>query len=228
MSFAKEVKFFLNEENKSARSCCKEAFEAGLNGEPLEAKCKRCAEQYIAGTFCSCGTMSNPEKGFQLFLYPSENAYDSVLSVLNERAAPKVSVINGKKCIYYKSYESVGGFLAYCKATPFAIRVFECSVVATERARIQRECNADIANLKRATAAAEEQLSAIKILRKYNMIDSLKKELREVAELREANPEAALSELVSLSNFPVSKSGLNSRLKKLITMAKNINTEEAE
>ena len=60
------------------------------------------------------------------------------------------------------------------------------------------------------------------------MIDSLKKELREAAELREANPEAALSELVSLSNFPVSKSGLNSRLKKLITMAKSINTEETE
>ena len=228
MSFSQEVKTFLQEANKNARSCCKEAFEAGKNGNVAEIQCKRCAEQYIAGVFCFCGTMSDPENSFQLFIYPTEEIWDSVFSILNEKAPPNVTVINGKKCLYYKSFESVGGFLAFCKATPFAIKVFECSVVTTERARIQRECNAEFANMRRATEAAEEQLSAIKTLRKYNMIDSLKEELREAAELREANPEAGLRELASLSNFPISKSGMNFRLKKLITMAKNINAEEAE
>ncbi len=228
MSFAKEVKFFLNEENKDSRSCCKEAFEAGLNKESFEFQCKHCAEQYISGIFCSCGTMSNPENSFQLFLYPPENVWELVHSVLEEKSPPSVSTIKGKKCLYYKGYESVGGFLAFCKATPYAIKVFERSVVTEERARIQRECNAEFANMKRATEAAEEQLKAIRLLRKYNMIDTLKRELKEVAELREANPEAGLRELVSLSNFPISKSGLNFRLKKLIAIAKSIDTEENE
>ncbi len=228
MSFAKEVKFFLNEENKGTRSCCKDAFEAGLNKENFEFRCKHCPEQYIAGIFCSCGTMSNPENSFQLFLYPPENVWEEVYSVLEEKAPPCVSTIRGKKCLYYKGYENVSGFLAFCKATPYAIKVFERSVVTEERGRIQRLCNADFANMQKVTKAAEEQLQAIKLLRKYNMIDSLKKELKEAAELREANPETGLRELVSLSNFPVSKSGLNSRLKKLITMAKSIDTEENE
>jgi DNA-binding protein WhiA len=78
----------------------------------------------------------------------------------------------------------------------------------------------------RAATAAAEQLEAIKLLKKYNMLDNLKKELKDAAALREAYPEAGLSELVSLSTEAVSKSGLNYRLKKLVSLAEDLKTEE--
>ena len=228
MSFSKEVKKLLYDMHENTYECCKSAFEAGSTGKEANIKCKRCKIQYVAGVFYSYGTMSAPSKGYQLFLYPPAGAWDSTLSILSETSPPNVSEIKGKKCLYYKGSENVGDFLAYCKATAFAMRVYEQGVVSSEKSRIQRECNAEVANMQRAADAAEEHLSAIRILKKHNMMGELKKELVEAAELREAYPEAGLSQLVSLANFPISKSGLNYRLKQLVAIAKRIKAEEKE
>ena len=48
------------------------------------------------------------------------------------------------------------------------------------------------------------------------------KELRFAAELRQKNPEASLSELVKLSGNTITKSGLNHRLSRLVTIAKTL------
>ncbi len=226
MSFSKDVKKHLKESNLTAWECCKDAFLAGEEGRKPSLKCKRCAIQYIAGTFCSFGTMSDPEYKFQLFIYPTEEAEEEVYSILSQYMTPNVGKSKGKKSIYFKSCESVGDFLAYCKATSFAMRVYDTGIENEEKSRVQRECNAEFANLARVTAAAGEQLEAIRLLKKYKMLDGLKNELKMAAELREANPEAGLSELVALSAEPISKSGLNYRLKKLVSLAEELKTEE--
>lgn len=225
MSFSKEVKKHLKELNTNSWECCKEAFSLGESGLAPVLKCKRCAIQYIAGTFCSFGTMSNPEYNFQLFIYPTAEALEHVRSILCGCMSPNFGKSKGKDCVYFKSCESVGDFLAYCKATSFAMKVYDLGIEKTEKSRVQRECNAEFANMARAAAAAGEQTNAIKLLRKYNMIDDLKAELKKAALLREANPEAGLSELCKLSPEPISKSGLNYRLKKLVSLAEDLKTE---
>lgn len=226
MSFSKDVKEHLRELNNNSWECCKEAFSLGERGMIPVLKCKRCAIQYIAGTFCAFGTMSDPEYKFQLFIYPTEEALEHVHTILSECMNPNFGISKGKDCVYFKSSESVGDFLAYCKATPFAMRVYDAGIEKVEKTRVQRECNAEFANMARAAAAAGEQINAIKLLRKYNMIDGLKTELKKAALLREAYPEAGLSELCLLSSEPISKSGLNYRLKKLVSLAEDLKAED--
>lgn len=226
MSFSKDVKKYLYDAKESLRDCCKSAFDMGASGQKPTLLCNKCAIQYTAGAFFSYGTMSEPNKRFQLFIYPTEEAEESLISILSERMSLNCGISKGKKSIYFKSSESVGDFLAFCKATSYAMQVYDIGIEKEEKSRVQRECNAEIANMVRAATAAAEQLEAIKLLKKYNMLDNLKKELKDAAALREAYPEAGLSELVSLSTEAVSKSGLNYRLKKLVSLAEDLKTEE--
>jgi DNA-binding protein WhiA len=166
--------------------------------------------------------MGDPSKGYQLFIYPPSGTDEFIYSILKEEIPPKRGKSKGKDCFYYKSADGVSGFLTFCKASPYAIKVLQEGIVREEKARLQRFCNAEIANMDRTSTAAAEQLAAIKLLRKYNMIDNLKPEYKEAALLRELYPEAGLGELASLSLFPISKSGLNYRLKKLISISKEL------
>lgn len=225
-SFSKEVKDYIKESVLEQRQCCKTAFKNGEKGEKHVSVCKKCDSYYIAGVFCSYGTMSDPQNSFQLFIYVEKEVSEHIFETLSTRLTPSRSTNQGKEVFYFKSCESVCDFLAFCKATPYSWQVYNVGIEKSEKARVQRECNAEVANIARAAAAAAEQLEAIKLLKKYNVLETLKKELQEAAELREKHPEAGLNELVSFSNDSVSKSGLNYRLKKLVTLAKEVKAKK--
>ena len=89
------------------------------------------------------------------------------------------------------------------------------------RNTVTRQINCDSANTDKTVAAAQEQLDAIRrYIRAYGL-DALPEPLRVTALLRIANPEASLAELAQLSVPPVSKSCLNHRLKKILSIAPN-------
>ena len=64
------------------------------------------------------------------------------------------------------------------------------------------------------------QIAAIEELKRFDVFDDLSTELKTTADLRLENQEATLSELAVLHNPPISKSGLNHRLSKIIEEAK--------
>ena len=53
-------------------------------------------------------------------------------------------------------------------------------------------------------------------------LDSLPAPLREIAVLRMDNPEVSLSELAQMVSPPLTRSGVNHRLKRLVEIAENI------
>ena len=59
-----------------------------------------------------------------------------------------------------------------------------------------------------------------KQLKENDLFDELPKDIQKTAELRLENQESTLSELASLHEPPISKSGLNHRLSKIIDEAK--------
>lgn len=63
------------------------------------------------------------------------------------------------------------------------------------------------------------QIEAIQKLKKQKKFQNLKEELKEIANLREAHPEASLVELGQMLKEPIGKSGVNHRLKKLIEIS---------
>jgi DNA-binding protein WhiA len=78
-------------------------------------------------------------------------------------------------------------------------------------------------NIQKAVDAAGTQIAAIQRLRGSRAWDKLSSSLRETAELRLQNEDATLSELALLHQPPITKSGLNHRLKKLLEMAEQDN-----
>jgi len=85
---------------------------------------------------------------------------------------------------------------------------------------VNRRCNCDDANTSKVVEAAQEQLTAIRILRDRGLADKLPEKQRQALEAREANPEASLTELAAMMEPPITKPAMNHRLKKLIELSK--------
>ena len=71
----------------------------------------------------------------------------------------------------------------------------------------------------KAVAAAQEQLAAIRKLEERAVLETLPEKLRQTAALRREYPETTLSELAELHEPPISKSAVNHRMRKLLTLA---------
>ena len=87
------------------------------------------------------------------------------------------------------------------------------------RNTVTRQINCDSANADKTVAAAQEQIEAIRRYAKAYGLDSLPEPLKDAALLRITNPAASLSDLAQLSIPPVTKSCLNHRLKKILSLA---------
>ena len=85
----------------------------------------------------------------------------------------------------------------------------------------------DINGLKRANAAILH-IQAIQYIRDTAGLEILTPPLREAAEARLSNPEAPLTELASMMTGHVGKSGMNHRLKKIMSIASELREERGE
>ena len=90
------------------------------------------------------------------------------------------------------------------------------------RNNINRSTNFETANLSKITSSSAKQVSAIKKLKENNKFNFLPEHLKETANLRINNPYASLEELSKISKKPVTKSGINHRLKKLVDISEKI------
>ena len=78
-----------------------------------------------------------------------------------------------------------------------------------------RATNCVAKNIEKTISAAQRQIEAINLLMEHNRLDTLPEPLRVTAMVRYHNPDATLDELVYRHDPPISKSGLNHRLKKI-------------
>ncbi len=87
------------------------------------------------------------------------------------------------------------------------------------RNSVNRKVNCETANIGKTVTAAQRQIDDIRSLMKSDTYKHLSPELRDMAELRIAHPEATLKELGEMSTPELGKSGVNHRLRKLSQMA---------
>ena len=83
---------------------------------------------------------------------------------------------------------------------------------------VNRRCNCDDANISKVVEAAQEHLTAIRLLKERGIFDSLPLKLRQAADARERNSSASLTELAAMMDPPISKPAMNHRLKKLVQL----------
>ncbi len=195
-----------------------------LPDEPLSMiktemfKCPGCQAAFIRGAFLAAGTVTNPDKSYHLELSLSSPELAENISVLLAEVGlePKSTPRKNENVLYYKDSESIESFLAYIGANTAAFTIMNKKIERELRSGANRIANSELANLGKTVAAAGDQISAINALKASGELERMPDELKTTALLRLENFDATLSQLAALHDPPITKSGVNHRLKKIM------------
>ena len=128
--------------------------------------------------------------------------------------------MRASQCVlYYKDSGHIEDMLTFMGAVNASLQVMEVKVVKDVRNRMNRITNCETANIDKTVAASVNQSNAIRKIDSRIGIDSLPEDLREIARLRLENPEMSLSALARELSRPISRSGVNHRLKRICSIA---------
>ena len=90
------------------------------------------------------------------------------------------------------------------------------------RESVNRQVNCETANLSKTVEAAAKQIAAIETIKQAGTYDTLPANLKIAAEMRLQHPDLSLSELCPLFDPPLSRPGVNNRMRKLIQIAEEL------
>ena len=196
-----------------------------INLPVVEDEC--CKVAFLRGAFLAGGSVTDPTKGYHLELATTHHsvareAYSFIHEVVG--FYPKSAQRGGGQVLYLKNSELISDFLTFLGAPICAMGIIEARLEKELNNKVNRRCNCDDANTSKVVEAAQEQLSAIRVLRNSGMVDSLPLKLQQAVMAREKNPESSLTELAAMMEPPITKPAMNHRLKKLVDLAKEIKT----
>ena len=202
-------------------------FADSFNEEISEStffSCTNCKSAFLRGVFCACGNVSDPQKSYTLEIRAKNAARAKLIrKVIGEwQEIPPPSFTQRKEGIglFYRNESSIEDFLTACGANKSLFTFYEALVKKNVRNIENRATNCVARNISRSVAASAVQVSAIESLIASKAIEELPHDLRVTAALRVSNTDVTLSELAALHNPPISKSGLNHRLSKIVEEAK--------
>ena len=186
--------------------------------KPEAFRCQNCISAFLRGVFLSAGTLNDPDKGYHLEMNFAEEAaamrLNELLSTLG--LEPKTTVRKTEQVIYYKDSESIENFLALIGANNAAFTIMNKKIERELRSDINRIANGEVANIEKTAKAAGAQIAAIRELKASGELERMPDELRITAYLRLENSDASLIKLAELHDPPITKSGVNHRLKKIL------------
>lgn len=103
----------------------------------------------------------------------------------------------------------------------------DARIIKDMRNSVNRLVNCETANLNKTVGAALRQVENIKYLERTVGLEVLPTKLREIAELRVTHQDVSLQELGEmLETGPISKSGINHRLRKIDQIAEKVRKGE--
>ena len=192
-----------------------------LNLPVVENDC--CKTAFLRGAFLAGGSVTDPGKGYHMEITTTHQSVARETYALIEEVMgfyPKMAARGGGQVLYFKQSDVISDCLTFLGAPIAAMGIMEAKLEKELNNKVNRRCNCDDANTSKVVEAAQEQLTAIRLLREMNILEHLPQKLQDAAKAREANPESSLTELAAMMEPPISKPAMNSRLKKLLQTAK--------
>ncbi len=195
--------------------------EFSFGSEITLFKCRDCSSAFCAGVLLSSSNFSNPDKESRIEIRINDPARaDTLADFFSDLGhPPSRSERDGISSLIFKRSEDVEDILTIAGAVSSVMELMQGKLMRELRGQVNRNSNCEIRNIGRAAVAAKVQVEAIKEIRASGRFAALPDELKETATLREDFPEIPLSELAAKHNPPITKSGLNHRLKKLLALA---------
>ena len=178
--------------------------------------------------FLGCGQAADPEREYRIeFRIKNPDLAYSAFDILYKRELePRITLKKLINFIYLKRSECVEDFLTLIGAATLSLQVMDMRVVKDFRSKLNRKGNFEDANTSKIVNASLEQRTAIEYLIEHDKFTLLTEEQQYAAKLRLENPYAPLSELCKISSVPITRSGLNHRLKKILEIAEQYRGKE--
>ena len=190
-----------------------------LNRANLE--CDGCAPALLRGAFLACGAVIDPASGYHMeFSVPYYTLCRDLLALLRELGFHAKQVCRkGAQVVYLKESEQIEDCLTLMGATNASLELMGIKMVKDIRNNANRVTNCESANIDKTVAAAAVHLDAVRKIEAHGGLALLPEELREVARLRLENPDMSLRELGETMDPPLSRSGINHRLRRIVEHA---------
>ena len=182
-----------------------------------------CKAAFLRGAYLAGGSVTDPEKGYHMEITTTHHAVARETYALIQEVmgfAPKIANRGGGQVLYLKQSDLISDYLTYLSAPVSAMGIMEAKLEKELNNKVNRRCNCDDANTSKVVEAAQEQLTAIRILKDRGAMEHLPAKLLQAAKAREEHPAASLTELAAMMEPPITKPAMNHRLKKLVQMAK--------
>ncbi|MBR3321486.1 MAG: DNA-binding protein WhiA [Exiguobacterium sp.] len=184
------------------------------------------ARAYLRGAFLAGGSINHPKtSSYHLEIYSLYENHNQALRDLANRFELNAKTLERKKghILYMKESEKISDFLKLIGATRGMLEFEDARIIKDMRNSVNRLVNCEMANLNKTVGATLRQVENIKFLERTVGLDVLPKKLREIAELRVTHQDVSLQELGEmLESGPISKSGINHRLRKIDQIAERV------
>ncbi len=184
----------------------------------------RFARYFMRGIFLGCGYISDPQKTYRAEFHVS-NGICAMLTVemlgqlgINASLTSRDSYAQ----IYFKAGDSVSDYLGYIGAVKAVLEFENIRASKEVNRQVSRTVNCDESNSRRQSEAGAARNEQIRKLMKSNLAKCLTPELKAAAEATLANPGSSIAELGALMDPPISKSGMNHRILKLLELAEGL------
>ncbi len=187
----------------------------------VNMECDHCARALLRGAFLACGAVTDPQRDYHLeFSVPYLNLSRDLTGLLAEMGIRTKSVTrNGSHVIYIKESERIEDCLTFLGAQRAALEMMNVKMVKSIRNDTNRRFNCENANIDKTVAAAGDQLAALRRIESQCGLAALPEGLQVLAELRLANPDMSLRDLGEAMDPPLSRSGVNHRMQKILAFA---------
>jgi DNA-binding protein WhiA len=215
-------------------------FSDGIYQPIVKSKC--CKKSYLRGMFLSCGTMSDPRKGYHMeFVLDKEQSALDLKKLIGSFVdlSANITERGDKYVVYIKKAAYISDMLGIIGAEDAMLDLESIRVSKGMHGDIMRMINCDNANVDRTLSAAEEQREHLRMIAGGETgrepsaeelsdpasefwaegLRHLPAQLKEVAFLRLYKPEASLTEIGEMLTPPIGKPAVSKRFARLRALA---------
>ncbi len=187
-----------------------------------------CLRAYARGAFLGGGSVISPQKRYHLEFVTSHYAVSREFADIFKRfdIPSKTLMRKSRYVTYFKDNEIICDVLALIGAGSAVMEISNTNIEKSLNNIRNRQINCETANMDKTINASVRQVLAIEKIKTAVGLDSLPKQLAELAELRLEHKDLSLGEIAGMLSPPISKSGVNHRMRKIISIAEGVKTGE--
>ncbi|MBQ9758037.1 MAG: DNA-binding protein WhiA [Clostridia bacterium] len=199
-----------------------EKLKSGFSQKLIKNEC--CSAAFLRGSFLGGGTMTDPNKNYNMeFTVYSPQIHNEFKKLLENMGLGFRSIEKRNGFVLYtKNSDIICDALAHMGAFSAQMEILNVKIEKEVRSDITRTSNGETANMDKVMEASSRHIRAIDDIEKIMGIDNLPDDLKEVAHLRRDHKDLSLEQLGKKLVPPLSKSGVNHRLRRILEIAENL------